>query len=86
MGAAECELLRCARTHLNETSTKATATVSPPVRSWNERTVRRRPNGCLEVTDIWARYELHQEYVVLLGYTMKRKVMESGVLPLDKTA
>lgn len=115
MGAADRELSRCARTHLNEASAKAkspcphcgqtaldevlpedqgvaccpkcgTATVPPPVRSWNERRVRRRPNGCLEVTDIWARYELHQEYVVLLGYTMKRRVMKSGVLPLDKTA
>lgn len=114
MGAAERELLRCARTHLNEASTKAkvpcphgytalgdvlpeeqvvahcpkceAVAVSPPARSWAERKVRRRPDGCLEVTDIWARYEFHQEYVVLLGYTMKRRVVKSGVLPLVKTA
>lgn len=86
MGVEGRELLRCARTHPNETSTKATATVLPSVRSWNEQTVRRRPNGSLEVTDIRARYELHQESIVLLGYTRKRRVMKSGALPLDKTA
>lgn len=91
MGAAEHDLLRCARVLPEDKVVDhgppcGTMAASPPVRSWNERTVRRRPDGCLEVTDLWARYELHQKHVVLLGYTMKRRVMKSGVLPLDKTA
>lgn len=59
---------------------------SPTAQAWSKQTVQHRRDGSTVVTNVWVQGVWVRGELNIRNFTMKKKVLESGVLPLDKTA